>query len=183
MKDGPVFCYIMFHDLFPELAEKETRVITVLKGSPDLPRGQYALIELFCEDPGCDCRRVFLDVHHDRSRGSVAVIAYGWEDLAFYRKWMLDDAADTLVALKGPVLNDASPQSRYARSVLGLVERTVLRDEMYIERIKRHYSMFKRALRKRGRGARDVVRTPFVPDHLQDRPKARRGTKGLGKKR
>jgi hypothetical protein len=52
----------LFHDLFPEMAERETRSVIVPPGSPPsgLPPGQYAFLEMFCNEKGCDCRRVFL---------------------------------------------------------------------------------------------------------------------------
>ena len=50
-----------FHDYFPQVAEQEKRMITVLDGSSaGVPPGDYSLLEMYCDEPGCDCRRVFL---------------------------------------------------------------------------------------------------------------------------
>ena len=45
--------------------------------------------------------------------------------------------------LKGPVLNLASPQSELAPALLKLFQRVLLQDSGYIERVKRHYAMFR----------------------------------------
>ena len=72
--------YVPFTKFFPELAPKETRTITILRdGDYDLPGDEYAYVESFCDEPGCDCRRVFLVVYSSKRNQMVAVIAYGWE--------------------------------------------------------------------------------------------------------
>jgi len=45
--------------------------------------------------------------------------------------------------LMGPVLNLASPQSELAPALLKLFQRVLLQDSCYIERVKRHYAMFR----------------------------------------
>ncbi len=75
-------------------------------------------------------------------RESVAVIAYGWEDREFYVDWFGEDEPRVIDNLKGPTLNDASPQSKLAPILLERVKR-VLKDDQYVERIKRHYRLFK----------------------------------------
>ncbi len=135
--------YTSFHHYFPEIAEKETRTMTTLKQDGDIPKGSYGLLEMYCDDPGCDCRRVFLEVY-DWERGqSMAYIAYGWESANFYRNWFGRDEPAIIRGLKGPVLNDGSPQSRFAPAFLELVRDIVLQDPNYIARLKRHYQMFK----------------------------------------
>ena len=45
------------------MAERETRTVTVQEGNPwGVPGDEYALVESYCTDPGCDCRRVMLNV-------------------------------------------------------------------------------------------------------------------------
>jgi hypothetical protein len=72
----------------------------------------------------------------------VAVIAYGWEDRDFYVKWFGEDNPTIIDELKGPTLNKGSPQSELAPALLEHVK-TVLADEEYVERIQRHYRLFK----------------------------------------
>ena len=49
--------------------------------------------------------------------------------------------------LKGPVLNLASPQSKLAPALLKQIK-VVLQDKNYIERLKRHYNLFKDEIEK-----------------------------------
>ncbi len=70
-----------FYNKFPEVAEKETRCIIVMNEKEGLPRGEYFLLESYCNNPKCDCRRVFINVlHKDKI---LATIGYGWESLEF----------------------------------------------------------------------------------------------------
>jgi len=135
--------YTSFHYHFREIAEKETRSLTILHEDDIVPRGDYGLIEMYCDDINCDCRRVFLEVFDWERRKSMAFIAYGWESKEFYRKWLRMDNPTVIRDLQGPVLNDGSPQSEYAPAFLQLVKDVVLSDPAYIERLKRHYQIFK----------------------------------------
>ena len=79
--------YACFHEYFPEIAERETRTITILEqSSSKLPPGEYSLIEMYCNERKCDCRRVFFYVISLPKKDVEAVIAYGWESRKFYAK-------------------------------------------------------------------------------------------------
>ena len=56
---------------------------------------------------------------------------------------MGDDEPAVIDDLQAPVLNLASPQSKHAPAILELIETVVLQDEAYIERVKRHYALFR----------------------------------------
>lgn len=140
----------LFHSRFPELAEAETRTITILRHDK-LPADEYALLESYCEQPDCDCRRVMLSVISRRRQQLLAVIAFGWEDEAFYRRWLRDDDPEVVSELQGPVLNRMSRQSPLAPALLEIVTETALDDEAYVARLKRHYRLFKKALRTKKR--------------------------------
>jgi len=135
----------LFHDLFPELAERETRTATVIRDWPmGLPPGEYGFLEMFCNEPGCDCRRVFFYVMSPSTGRAVeAVIAWGWETSGFYARWLKDDHPQMLADLKGPVLNRGSPRTALAPDLLELCRNVLLRDPAYVERIKRHYALFR----------------------------------------
>jgi hypothetical protein len=124
----------LFHKYFPEVAEKETRFLSIDEG-PGIPAGQYAFIEAYCTDPDCDCERVMLNVT-EKDRGVVATISYGFNP-AKTREWF--DGPN-------PFLDPLNPQSEYAEELLKLVQEIVL-DEEYEERLKRHYRMVKEAVR------------------------------------
>ena len=136
--------YAMFSSYFPDVAERETRMIIVTDGSPfGLPPAEYAFLEMYCDEKGCDCRRVFWSVFTSQRMDIVAVIAYGWEPEDFYAGWLGDDDPLVIKELKGPALNMASPQSDLAPGILKLVEDVLLNDTSYLERIKTHYKMFR----------------------------------------
>lgn len=138
--------YVPFHDRFPQIAEKETRTVTVLRTTNSgLPPGEYGFLELFCDEAGCDCRRVFLSVI-SRRRGLECVIAYGWENRDFYVKWMGDDDPLITESLRGPALNMTSPQTDLAPAILDLFKDVLLRDRRYIERVKEHYRIFRQSI-------------------------------------
>lgn len=134
--------YRLFYEFFPEIAERETRNLTIIEKSPwGLPPGNYALCEMFCDEPGCDCQRVLFFVAFDHTDKMEAVVAYGWETPEFYAKWMGGDGfADIAEEMAGLSLNSGSRQSKLAPAILEMV-RDVLTDEAYVERVKKHYQM------------------------------------------
>ncbi|MCK5155347.1 MAG: hypothetical protein KAQ69_02870 [Spirochaetales bacterium] len=139
--------YSLFHDRFPDVAERETRTVTVIDSSAyNLPSAQYAFLEMFCDEPGCDCRRVFLSVVSPLKKDILAVIAWGWEEREFYIKWIGDDNLYTINDLIGPTLNSASPQSNLAPALLNLFRKLLIQDTIFVERVKRHYAMFRREI-------------------------------------
>ncbi len=134
----------MFHDLFPALAERETRCITVISRSKlELPPGDYFFQEMFCNDQGCDCRRVFFFVVSSVKKDVEAVVAWGWEKPEFYAKWLGHDDPHDVAELKGPILNLGSPQTALAPAILDLARNLLLRDPDHVARIKRHYRLFR----------------------------------------
>ena len=139
--------YSQFHNRFPEVAERETRTITVIDPSNfNLPPAHYSFLEMFCDEPGCDCRRVFFSVVSSLQNDIKAVIAWGWEDQGFYAKWMGDNDPHVINDLMGPVLNLASPQSDLAPALLKLFQEVLLQDTHYVDRVKRHYVMFRETI-------------------------------------
>jgi len=136
--------FVLFHDHFPEIAERETRTITVPgKSALGLPAGHYGLVEMYCDEPGCDCRRVFFYIVSSVREDVEAVVAYGWESPEFYARWLHDDDPTMIEELRGPALNLGSPQSRLAPAILEIVKNVVLRDSAYVDRLKAHYRMFR----------------------------------------
>ena len=138
--------FTSFHERFPEIAEKETRSITVLN-IPKLPNDTYGLIEAYCNEVDCDCRRVFLNVISSNRQKLLATVTFGWESEEYYTKWMGTDGPEIIKDLVGPALNQTSPQSELAPALLEQVK-AVLQDNNYVERLKRHYLMFKAEISK-----------------------------------
>lgn len=137
--------YAPFCKYFPKIAEDETRTIVVTVDS-ELPKGNYSLIEMYCDEENCDCRRVMLNVISGSQGTTHAVIAYGWETRAFYEKWMGDNDKLSIDAMMGPTLNLGSPETKLAPILLNLVSDMLKTDKNYVARLKRHYEMFKESL-------------------------------------
>lgn len=125
----------------PELAEKETRTALVMPGNK-LPAGEYAMLESFCNDKKCDCRRVFINVEHEGK--ILATIGYGWEDIGFYEEWTGDD--DLAKHCKGPVLEFTGVHTSMSNDILKFFKETMLMDETFLERLNAHYNAFKESL-------------------------------------
>lgn len=50
-----------FYNYFPEVAKGETHSITISPASEfGLPPDDYGFLEMYCDEPGCDCRRVLI---------------------------------------------------------------------------------------------------------------------------
>jgi len=137
----------LLHERLPELAERETRTVTVLLDNPDgqLPPAVYAFHEMFCNEPRCDCRRVFFSVTSSLTEETEAVIAYGWESRAFYWKWFksYSPTKEEISELQGPMLNPMSPQAGRAEALLELFTTLLLPDSAFMDRVKRHYRLFR----------------------------------------
>ncbi len=135
---------IPFMKRFPELAAREMRAVTV-RGRSDIPDGEYGFLELFCDEPGCDCRRVMIDVlRADTALNKIwATINYGWESVDFYKKW--GDPSASEATSKGPFLDPLNPQTRYSPVFLN-VFRAVLQSPDYVQRLQRHYHLFRQTV-------------------------------------
>lgn len=134
-----------FGEFFPEIANKETRVVTIIdQAITGLPLGAYALIDLYCTDPDCDCRNVYIHVVHKGFPDPIATITYGWENLSYYKKWMGGEERDDIHRqFKGPSLAIAARQSQFANQWLRIVEDILQTDKAYANRIERHYHLVK----------------------------------------
>ncbi|MEG1009896.1 MAG: SEC-C metal-binding domain-containing protein [Clostridia bacterium] len=140
--------YIPIGRFLPDIAYKESKKIKITEDYFGIKKGEYVLLEMYCNDLNCDCRRVFLEVISCDLCESIATIAYGWESSKFYANWFRITKEDkryksTINSLKGPILNDASKQSKYAPAMLNIISNYILTDTKYVEGLKRHYKLFK----------------------------------------
>jgi len=136
----------MFHEICPEIGFRETRSVALPANSGyDLPPDDYGFLEMYCSDAGCDCRRVYFQVIAMSNPSVVlAVISWGWEPLAFYRRWgHYPGAAKDAKDMKGPSLALLTKQSALAPALLELAKALLLSSPEYVERIKRHYTLFR----------------------------------------
>lgn len=133
-----------FHAEFEKIARRQTRSLSI-RGEPGIPDGDYAFLPMYCKDKTCDCRRTLinvLQVSPEYGPFHAATISYGWEPLSFYRDWAGALSEEEIKAFKGPALDVFNTQSPSAPYLLESFKNIVL-DEVYAERIKRQYAMFK----------------------------------------
>jgi hypothetical protein len=122
---------IPFYVVEPDLAFREMRVVHMFVEHDGLPVGNYGLLEFYCPDPDCDCRRVILNVVEEKHpKQFLASISYAFDPE--------DD-------MPGPFLDPMNLQSEYAAALLELVEQLVLSDPDYVARLERHYERVKEA--------------------------------------
>jgi hypothetical protein len=122
---------IPFYVVDAKLAGDETRVINLFEPHQGIPPGRYNLIEYYCPDPACDCRRVMLNIAEgEELQHFEASISYGF---------------DRDQEMAGPFLDPMNPQGKYARQLLDVVESWVLSDPHYVARLERHYALVKQA--------------------------------------
>jgi len=160
-----------FVERFPEVGARETRSVTVTHRQ-DLPQGEYGFLELYCDEPGCDCQRVMIDVLRPETGWSEiwATISYGWQSLDFYRKW--GGAASDPIEIKGPYLDPLNPQTKYSSALLNLF-RFLLQSPDYVERLKWHYQMFRDSVEK-GQGRHHRLESNRIENRRQRRRDSRR---------
>lgn len=133
---------------FPELGARETRALLV-SGRKELPDGNYGFLELYCDEPGCDCRRVMIDVLREDTEDKIwATLNYGWESVEFYRRWGRCSSDRAARALQGPELDPLNPQTQYSRVLLESFRIFLLQSPDYVQRLKHHYQMFRDAVQR-----------------------------------
>lgn len=142
--------YTPFDEKFPKTARKETRSFMSLN-DPVLGNDEFGLLEMYCDEPGCDCRRVMFSIISRQHKKVMAVVAYGWESKRFYADWFGQDDPGIIKDMQGPILNLGSPQSKLAPALLATVEH-LLQDKAYVNRLKRHYAMFRELVDKKTAG-------------------------------
>ena len=133
--------FVPFYTRYQNIAVKETRRIKITASDLGVPPGEYMLLENYCTDPSCDCRKVMINVVEvNPPRRILATIGYGWESVAFYTKWMYGDK-EIARSITGAYLELGGIQSQYAQHVLEVFKAN-LTDE-YVNTLKNHYRMFK----------------------------------------
>ncbi len=133
---------LAFFERFGDLAFKETRSVIVPAGNP-VPADEYGFLEYYCycTDEDCDCRRVIIRVVGQNSGEYIwATISYGWEKPDFYRKW--SPGTENAAEWSRPTLDPMNPQSAQAEGFLALFSQ-MIQDKAYVDRLKRHYKMFR----------------------------------------
>lgn len=138
----PIGSFLPLFELFSEEARLKMRKITLLQDTYGLPKGSYTLVENYCADKECDCRKVMINVVRIEDKPTIlATIGFGWEDAEYYTKWMGGDEAIGR-QMAGAYLELGGIQTDFSENCMELV-RNSLRDHHYIGLIRKHYRMFK----------------------------------------
>lgn len=134
--------FVPFYSRYRNIALRETRRVKITARDLGVPLGEYLLIENYCTDQRCDCRKVMINaVEVNPPQRILATIGYGWESVEFYMKWMYGDK-EIARSITGAYLELGGIQSKYAQNFLEIFK-TDLNDE-YVNTIKKHYRMFKK---------------------------------------
>lgn len=75
----------------------------------------------------------------------VLQVTFGWEPIDFYAARVGGDRHMGAM-MKGPAIDPMSPACDYGTALLELIEQTCLSSPEYVERLQRHYQLFKEAL-------------------------------------
>lgn len=149
---------VPFVRLFPQQAATETRVLTTRRYL-GLPDDEYGLLESYCLDPRCNCRRVMLNVAGRRQQAILATASYGF---------------DRDAAMAGPFLDPLNPQSAYADTLFQLVDEVIL-DPAYVARLEAHYYQVKGAMADAAHPAQQLLAQSAEDKRI--RPPRPRGTR------
>jgi hypothetical protein len=134
-----------FGSFFPGVPFR-TRSVTLTRPFLSLPEGTYDFEELYCDEPGCDCENVMLNVF-DGARRHLATINHA---LAPGGAFGDGETPETL-------LDWLNPQSDLAADLLALFQQVVATPE-YETRLRRHRSMVREKVDGRSNRARPDAR-------------------------
>jgi hypothetical protein len=155
MKELGLDTFVRF---FPQQAARETRTLSTRR-YPGLPDDEYGLLESYCADPRCTCRRVMLNVVGRRQQAILATVSYGF---------------DRDQERAGPFLDPLNPQSAFSDILLRLVEE-VLEDPAYVARLEAHYFQVKGAMADPAHPARESLVRPADTERIRPpRPRGKR---------
>jgi len=113
---------------------REIRSVTPIE-DPHLPERSFAFCELYCREPGCDCRRVMINVIDVERGWHVATINHGFEP----PEPRFADEGQTF-------LDPLNPQTKWAPAFLALFVKMIPKDVDYRQRLERHYRMWKQVV-------------------------------------
>jgi len=144
--------YEQLYHILPEVAMKETRsVVFTNENHFGITPGEYGLVELYCTDAKCDCKRVCFKIMSATIQDAVATIYYGWGSLDYYTDWfnmgrntlheMDEYDQESVYNMHGFHICELSPQTEIARPMLKFLEAYIRDNEDYANRLKQHYKL------------------------------------------
>jgi hypothetical protein len=117
-------------EVFLEVARTESRAIDAVDHAGH--RTRFLFRELYCADPGCDCRRVLVQVLAVDTRAIAASIGYSFEAPQRRGEAQLE-------------LDPFNPQGPRAQALLDVFADLLENDRGYRPSLVRHYEMMKRS--------------------------------------
>jgi hypothetical protein len=143
--------------IFPD-RDEPILVLTLQRKQGKIPKGEYAFLEMYCTDRGCDCRRVTIFVIN-RKMETKAVISMGF---------------DPQEPMAGPFLDDSHRQSPYAGELLQHFVSMVNEQPESLAMLQRHYRQVRKEVEGKPYRGRPfpkpgtVVRRATEPPDLSD---------------
>lgn len=134
---------MLFDHVFPDVAGRDRSAIHTV--DREGAKATFVLLEFYCTDPGCDCRRVVIQMNWVEGKRIVATISHAFE------RPRPSDGPQTF-------LEPFGPQSERSHMLLELFQDFVKRDADFRQRLQRHYKMWK-----------EVVDDPSHRDHAKVR--------------
>jgi len=124
----------------------------VIRDEPRLPDGQYDLVDTYCADPACDCRKTIIQIFHGGKL--VSIVNFGWETPEFYLRWQGAVRDRELAEEMSDVSIDfASPDLVSREGILAL--RHHILDDKWISMLEDHYRRIRASLE-----SDDIARLP-----------------------
>jgi hypothetical protein len=121
------------------------RTVTLAK-NPYLPDGEYAFLEMYCNEPDCDCRKAMIQVIHNGKPASI--INFGWESDDYYRQWMGSSYDDeSFPSMHGASIDITSQNLLNEDAILALFNE--LMNDVWLEKIKNNYEAVKAAVSRK----------------------------------
>jgi len=134
-----------FDHQFPHLAGQDTYRMSLADVDPEVD-GVYDLVDYYCLDLDCDCRKVIIFVLDSRKQ-QMATIAYSWESISFYIALGADQ--EFAESLSRGILEPLAPQSKHAQHFLNAFL-WMATDQGFTDRFKDRYRLFRDECTKKG---------------------------------
>lgn len=141
-KNVPVGAFVPYFYAVKEGEDLKIRNIELLEDIAGLSKGEYSLIENFCTDIECDCRKVMINVIDEKRETIIGTIGFGWEDKKYYTDWIYGDKK-LGKAMTGAYIEIGGVQTGKEGECLVIVK-DALKDKEYVEEIKRRYTAFRK---------------------------------------
>ena len=141
-----------FHDLFPEIAQKD--LLAAQAKNESVPDGIYTFIEHYCDNLACRCTTVALDVifssdENEPEKGKhIASINYAWEKP---------------LSRKNPSFHTDAPRTDMSQAAITAFHRVVEQYSSYKTKLAEHFEMVRNHVRLEMQGSPDIQKNVKKP--------------------